>query len=169
MKKQNNEDFFIQLRNARLLFTNNKFPTPTSTEEILGQSISWNPHCKLDFSSDNPYFYCISHKNISDNFTLIRHLCRFLQPSLIPFMPFEEKLDLSNVNHKRLYKLIMVLVPNDWKQTLRTEAPKKSLLKTFCYNSKGTRNKKIFKNFLTKKFTSPSKLIVINFSIVLSL
>ena len=34
--------------------------------------------------------------------TIIRGLCRFLQPGLISSMTFEEKLALSNVNHKIL-------------------------------------------------------------------
>ena len=34
-----NEDFFIQLFNARLNFTNNKFPTSMPTEEILEEPI----------------------------------------------------------------------------------------------------------------------------------
>ena len=35
LQKQNNEDFFIQLLNVWLHFTNNKFPAPMSTKEIL--------------------------------------------------------------------------------------------------------------------------------------
>ena len=35
LKKQNNKDFFIQLLNAWLHFTNNKFPAPMPKEEIL--------------------------------------------------------------------------------------------------------------------------------------
>ena len=66
LKKQNNKDFFIQLLNAWLHFTNNKFPAPMPKEEILDQSIHINPHTKLDFSSDNPCFYFIAPKNISD-------------------------------------------------------------------------------------------------------
>ena len=68
LQKQNNEDFFIQLFNVRLHFTNNKFPAPMSIEEILHQPIHLNPYNKLDFSSNNPCFYCIPSKNISDNY-----------------------------------------------------------------------------------------------------
>ena len=68
LQKQNNEDFFIQLLNVWLHFTNNKFPAPMSIEEILHQPIHFNPYTKLDFSSNNPCFYCISSKNISDNY-----------------------------------------------------------------------------------------------------
>ena len=42
-QKYNNEDFFIQLLNAWLHFTNNDFPTPTSIEEILDQPMKTNP------------------------------------------------------------------------------------------------------------------------------
>ena len=66
MQKQNNENFFIQLLNAWLHFTNNKFPTPMPIEEIFDQPIHLNPYTKLEFSSDNLCFYCIPPKNISD-------------------------------------------------------------------------------------------------------
>ena len=90
MEKQNNEDFFIQLLNTWLYFTNNKFPVPTSIEKkyIIG------------FSSDNPYFYCITPKNISDKFSIISDLGRFFQPGPISSMNFEEKLNLPIVHHK---------------------------------------------------------------------
>ena len=62
-------------------------------------------------------------------------LCRFLQPGLIICliisMTFEKKLDLSNVKHERMYKLIMGLVPSNWKRMLRTEISQISVLKTF--------------------------------------
>ena len=90
LQKQNNEDFFIQLLNPWLCFTNNSFPTPTSIEEILDQPIFLNPYTKLDFSSDNTYFYCIPPRNISDKFTIVRDLCRFLQPGLISSTTFDE-------------------------------------------------------------------------------
>ena len=45
---------------------------------------------------------------------LIRELWRFLQPGLIS-MNFQKELGLSNVNHERMYKLIMDLIPDDWK------------------------------------------------------
>ena len=68
LQKQNNEDFFIQLLNVWLHFTNNKFPAPMSIEEILHQPIHLNPYTQLDFSSNKPCFYCIPSKNISDNY-----------------------------------------------------------------------------------------------------
>ena len=55
-------------------------------------------------------------------------LCRFLQPGLITSMTFEKKLDLSNVKHERMYKLIMGLVPSNWKRMLRTEISQISIL-----------------------------------------
>ena len=68
LQKQNNGDFFIQLLNAWLHFTNNKFPAPMSIEEILHQPVQLNSYTKLDFSSNNSCFYCIPSKNISDNY-----------------------------------------------------------------------------------------------------
>ena len=68
LQKQNYEDFFIQLLNAWLDFTNNKFPASMPIEESLEQPIHLNPNTKLDFSSDNQCFYCIAPKNISDNY-----------------------------------------------------------------------------------------------------
>ena len=68
LKKQNNKDFFIQLLNAWLHFTNNNFPAPMPIEEILDQPIHLNPYTKLEFRSDNLCFYCITPKNISDNY-----------------------------------------------------------------------------------------------------
>ena len=59
-------------------------------------------------------------------------------------MTFEEKLGLSNVNHKIIYKLILYLICNDWKQILRPETPQKFILRTFCYKNKGTRKIKEF-------------------------
>ena len=68
LQKQNNENFFIQLLNVPLNFTNNKFPASMSIEEILHQPIHLNPYTKLDFSCNNPCFDCIPSKNISDNY-----------------------------------------------------------------------------------------------------
>ena len=66
--------FYIQLLNLCLHFTNNKFTIPTHIEEILEQPIILNPHTKLNFSSNNPYFY---------KFT--RHLCISFQPRLFSY------------------------------------------------------------------------------------
>ena len=60
--------------------------------------------------------------------TLIRGLYRFIQPGLISSMTFEEKLGISNVNHKIIYKIIILyFICNDWKQILKSE----TLLKFF--------------------------------------
>ena len=64
-------------------------------------------------------------------------------------MIFEEKIGLSNVNHKIIYKLVLYLICNDWKQILRLEAPSKIILKTFYYKNKGTRK--------INEFPKPSK------------
>ena len=47
LQNNNNEDFFIQMLNAWLHFTNNTFPPPTSTEQILDQPLFLNAHTKL--------------------------------------------------------------------------------------------------------------------------
>ena len=70
----------MQLLNASLHFTSNKFTTPTHLEEILEQPIFLNLHAKLN----NPYFYNMPPKNIIDKFIIISDLCRFLQPGLNP-------------------------------------------------------------------------------------
>ena len=46
-------------------------------------------------------------------------------------MTFDKKLGFSTANHKRIYKRIMDLVPNDWKHLLRIDTSQKSLLETF--------------------------------------
>ena len=63
------------------------------------QSISLNPQTRLDFSS------IILPRNISDKFTIIWDLCRFLQPGLISSTIFCKKLDFPTVNHNRYIKL----------------------------------------------------------------
>ena len=141
MQKQNNEDFFIQLLNAWLHFTNTNFSALTSIEEILDQPIFLNPHTKLGFSSDNPYFYCIPPRNISDKFTIIRDLFRFLQPGLISSTTSDEKLGFPTGNLKRIltYKLIMDLIPNNWKHFNKTLTSQKIFSKTFYCENKRSR------------------------------
>ena len=92
--------------NSWLHFTNNNFSTPTSIQEILDQPIFLNSHTKLNFSSDNPYFYCIPPRNISDKFTIFKDLFRFLQPSLVFSTLFDKKLGFPTTNHKITYKQI---------------------------------------------------------------
>ena len=102
LQSNNNEDFFIQLLSSWLYFTNDTFPPPTFIEEILDQPLFLNPHTKLHFHSDNPYFYCLPLQNISNKFTIIRDICRFLQLGFIPSVSFGEKLNLPNVNHNNI-------------------------------------------------------------------
>ena len=153
MQKQNNEDFFIQLPNVGLHFTNSNFSNLTSIEEIIDQPTSSNPQIKLDFSTDNPYFYCIPLRNISDKFTIIRDLCKFLQPDLIFSLTFDKKQDLPTANHKRICKPVTDFIPNDWKHVLRTKTFQKSLVKTFYYNKKSARKVKTdFQKLSSKDF-----------------
>ena len=63
-------------------------------------------------------------------------------------MTFEKKLGLSNAKHERMYKLIMDLIPSDWKYF---ETFRKRLLKTFFYNNKGTKKVKDFRKYSNKK------------------
>ena len=142
MQKQNNEGFFIQLLNAWLHFTNDKFPATMSIEKIIYRPIHLNRYTKLDFSSNNPCFIA-SHQKLFQT-AIIRGPCRFLQPGLISCMKFEVKLGLSNAIHKIKYKIILYLICNGWKQVLRPKTPRKFILKTFCYKNKGTRKIKEF-------------------------
>ena len=118
--------------------TNSNFSFPTSIEEILDKPIFWNPHTKLDFTSDNLYFYCISPRYISHRRTIIRDLYN-LQPYLFSSTTFNEKLGFPTASHKRIYKFIMDLIPNDWKHLLKTDTSQISILKTFYYNNTDTR------------------------------
>ena len=133
----------IQLLSAWLYFTNNTFPPPMSIEEVLDQPLFLNPHTKLQYNSDNPYFYCLSPQNISDKFTIIRDICKFLQPGLILSVSFSEKLNLPNVNHNKIYKSVIELIPNNWIHLLKTKTSQKSLLKVFCFNCRGIKRIKI--------------------------
>ena len=51
---------------------------------------------------------------------------------------------------KKIHKLIMGLIPNDWKHLLRTETFQKSLLNFFCYNNEVTKKVKDFKKLSNK-------------------
>ena len=82
-----------------------------SIDETLEQLIFSSPHAKLNFSSDNPYFYYIPPRNISDKFT--KDFCRFPQPSLVSSTTFDEKLGFPISNYKRIHELITDLIPND--------------------------------------------------------
>ena len=58
----------------------------------------------------------------------LRDLSRRLQPCLISSTTFGKKLDFTTAEHKRIYKFIMDLIPNDWKRLLKTETSKKKNL-----------------------------------------
>ena len=122
-----------------------------SAEKIRDQPIFWNSHTKLDFSSDNPYIYCIPSRNISDKFIIIRDLCRFLQPGLISYSTFDEKLGLLTVNHKIIYKIIMEFIVSNWKHLFRIENSQKALSNFFYYNNKGTTKVKDFQKLRNKE------------------
>ena len=66
LQKQSNEDFFVQLLNARIHLANNNLPTLTSAEELVHQPIFLNTHTKLDLISGNPDFYCIHPRNFTE-------------------------------------------------------------------------------------------------------
>ena len=149
LQKQNNEDFFIQLLNAWLHFTNSNFPTRTSNVEILDQPIFLNRHPKLEFSSDNPYIYCIQPRNISNKYTIIKDLYRFLQPGLISSMTSDEKLRFPNANHKRACKFSIELIPNNWKYLLKHFS--KLSFKNFITTIKALGKYKTSKNSLIRK------------------
>ena len=151
LQNHNNEDFFIQLPKTWLNFTNNTFPTPTSIEEIFDQPLFLGPHTKLLLNSDNPYFYCIPPRNISDKFATIRDICRFLEPGFISPISFEEKLSLPNANHNRIYKSIVELILKDWINLLRTKTSQQLLLKVFYFNKSGTKKSKKFQNLSNKE------------------
>ena len=144
----------------------------TSIEEILDQPLFLNPHTKVDFNSDNPYFYYIPPRNISDKFATIRDICRFLQPDFISPITFEEKLSLPNANHNRIYQSIIELIPKDWIHSLRTKTSQQSLLNVFYFNKSGTKksknlqklsNKEIYftlqKNNVNENYNKPFKFI----------
>ena len=152
LQNHNNEVFFIQLLNAWLHFTDNTFPTPTLIEEILDQPLFLNPHTKLDFNSDNPYFYCILPRNISDKFATVRGICRFLQPGFISPITFEGKLSLPSTNHNNIS--IIELIPKDWIHLLRTKTSQQSFLWTNHIEGNPvlspTTSGKIFSNWFKK-------------------
>ena len=118
-----------------------------------------NPHTKLHCNSDNSYFHYIPPKNVSDKFTTIRDICRFLQPGFLSFMSFEEKLSLPNANHSRIYKSIVELIPNDWIHLLETKTSQQFLLKVFYFNKEAQKKLKISKSCQMKKSTLLFNLI----------
>lgn len=101
-QNQNNEGFFIHFPKTWLHF-NNK--TPTDIEEILLRT-------KIILSSNNPCIYSITPKNITDKVTIIKDLCRFLQPDLVYYIRFEEKLGHTQLNSERISMHVVDLIPN---------------------------------------------------------
>ena len=75
----------------------------TSVEESLDQPIFSNWQTKL--------ITCIS---------IASHPGIF-QTSQISSTTIDKKIDFLTTNHKRIYKLIIDLIPNDWKHLLKTE------------------------------------------------
>ena len=105
-------------------------------EEILEQPIGLNPHTKLSFSSNNPYFYSIPTKNITDKLIIIRNLCQMLQSGLISYTRFEWKL----VHSSQWLKV------QNWKN-----ASQKSLSKIFCFNNSNVRKIKSLQKYSNKE------------------
>ena len=79
----------------------------------------WPTHIfKFAVQSDNLFSIASHPGKFQTNLLLfIRDLCacRCLQSSVITSTTFGEKLDFSTANHKKVYKFIMDLIPNDWK------------------------------------------------------
>ena len=78
----------------------------------------------------------IPPKNISDKFTIIWDLCRFLQPDLISSTIFCKRLDFHFSTISQIYNITLGSSSNDWKHL-----PIKVLkifMRTFCYNIKVT-------------------------------
>ena len=65
-------------------------------------------------------------------------------------MTFDEKLGFPTAGHNIIFKLIMSLIPNDWKHLLRTKISQKKLLLQH-YNNEGTMKVKDFQNLSNKK------------------
>ena len=99
------EDFFIQLLYAWLHLTNNNFPAFISIEEILDQPLFLNPHTRMDFKHPTPEYF---------KFTIIRDLCRFLEPGLTSSTIFHKNFTrFSYCQPQKILKLIMGSAPND--------------------------------------------------------
>ena len=109
LQKQSNKDLFYTVTN----------PCPMHIE-ILKQAIILNPHTKLSFSSNDPYFYDIKRiKNITDRQTY--HNQRLLQIYL----------QLGLIFPTQDLKRNWIVIPNDWKIKFRKETSQKSLVKIF--------------------------------------
>ena len=71
------------------------------------------------FGTTAVYFFCIPHKKITDQFTIIRIIRKFLLSGLISSMRSDEKLGHTNLNPEIIYLYIIDSIYNDWKHILR--------------------------------------------------
>ena len=121
-----------------------------------------NPHTRLDFSSDNQYFYRVPLRNISDKFTIIKDLCRFLQPGLISSTTLCKKIDFPTANHKKYINLLSDWFPVIGNTYLELKLLK-NIFKIYCYNNKDSQNLSnneihfTFQSNSTTKYNRPFK------------
>ena len=73
---------------------------------------------------------------------------------------FDEKIAFVTANYKRKYKLIMNLIPNEWKHVLRTENSQKIFSKAFYNNGKDAKYKKPFKLILWPNFLEGQHILI---------
>ena len=73
---------------------------------------------------------------------------------------FDEKIAFATANYKRKYKLIMNLIPNEWKHVLRTENSQKNFSKAFYNNGKDAKYKKPFKLILWPNFLEGQHILI---------
>ena len=125
LQKQKNEDLLIKLLNALAKFYQ-QLPCPS----YFYKRNFWRIYiCKSTVQTDSLFFIASHPGMFQINLLLfIRDLCRCLQPYLLSCTTFGKKLDFTNANHKRIYKFIMELIPNDSKHLLKTETSQKKNL-----------------------------------------
>ena len=87
-------------------------PIANSLHPRLGQTKLLNSHTKWLFSSDNQYYYGTPTRNTSDIFTLIRNLCRFLEPGQICSTKFDEKIVFLPPAIKEYINILEALTEN---------------------------------------------------------
>ena len=86
---------------------------------------NWNWYIRASVIASNRfgttavYFFCIPHKKITDQFTIIRIIRKFLLSGLISSMRSDEKLGHTNLNPEIIYLYIIDSIYNDWKHILR--------------------------------------------------
>ena len=74
----------MQLVNPCLHSSRTNLLSPRMQKNFFEQPIIFNQHTKLNFTSNNSYFYSIQPKNITDKFTIIRDLA-LIQTFYAPF------------------------------------------------------------------------------------